>query len=124
MDHIPTPQQPLYGPADIPCLVRHTFSPSSSPAFHDYPESLGWQLKSLTNADFRQNHTEEENRQFLQEWLYFKLMTEIFGAVHIEVDMGDFTRRKGDQLLVDSTNLVRYISEFERQFREKTDHPE
>ena len=69
-------------------------------------------------GDFRQNHTEGECREFLQEWLYFKLMAAVFGSVGTEIDMDDFTRRDGSQLLIDSTNLIRYISEFERQFRD------
>ena len=45
-------------------------------------------------------------------------MAAVFGSVGIEIDMDDFTRRDGSQLLIDSTNLIRYISEFERQFRD------
>ena len=45
-------------------------------------------------------------------------MAAVFRFVGIEIDMDDFTRRDGSQLLIDSTNLIRYISEFERQFRD------
>ena len=45
-------------------------------------------------------------------------MAAVLGSVGIEIDMDDFTRRDGSQLLIDSTNLIRYISEFERQFRD------
>ena len=118
MEHIPTPRSPKYLPPEVLCFVRSDFSCSGSPHFDSYPESRGWQQKLFVAGDFRQNHTEGECREFLQEWLYFKVMAAVFGSAGIEIDMDDFTRRDGSQLLIDSTNLIRYISEFERQFRD------
>ena len=117
MDHIPTPRSPKYLPPEVLCFVRPDFSCSGSPPFDSYPESRGWRQRAFVAGDFRQDHTEEQSREFLQEWLYFKLMAAVFDPVGIEIDMDDFTRRNDGQLLIDSTNLIRYISEFERQFR-------
>ena len=118
MDHIPTPSSPKYPPPEVSCFVRPDFSCSDYAAFESYPESRGWQHKALVAGDFRQGHTEEQSRQFLQEWLYFNIMAAVFGSVGIQLDMDDFTRRKGNELLIDSTRLIQYTSEFERQFRD------
>jgi hypothetical protein len=118
MDHLPTPRSPRYPPPEVLCFVRPDFSCSGSPPFDDYPESRRWKQRAFVDGDFSQDHTEEQSREFLQEWLYFKLMAAVFGSVGVEIDMDDFTRRKDGQLLIDSANLIRYISEFERNFRD------
>ncbi|KAH0559665.1 hypothetical protein GP486_003822 [Trichoglossum hirsutum] len=118
MDHIPTPRAPKYPTPEILCFVRPDFSPVSPPPFDRYPESRGWQQAAFVAGDFRQGHTDEKSREFLQEWLYFKVLAAVFNPVGIDIDMDDFTRRKDGQLLIDTTNLVRYISEFEGRFRD------
>lgn len=117
MDHIPPPRSPRYTPPDIVCFVRADFACPSALSFEDYPESRGWKPSAFIDGDFRQGHTIKESQEFIQEWLYFKLMDAVFGSVGLEIHMDDFTRGKDGQLLVDSTNLVRYISAFEDQFR-------
>jgi hypothetical protein len=118
MDHIPTPRMPRYPPPQVYCFVHPDFDCIADPPFNHFPASRGWRLEAMIAGDFRQNHTEDERRSFFQEWLYFKPLAASFGAVGWEIDMDDFTRRAGGRLLVDSRNLIRYISEFERLFIE------
>ncbi len=40
-------------------------------------------------------------------------MTAVFGLVGIEIDIDDSTRRHSSQLLIDLTNRIRYINDFE-----------
>jgi hypothetical protein len=118
MDHIPTPRAPRYEPPEVLCYARADFLCSGSPSFYSYPESRNWRHQAFVDGDFRQGHTERESREFLQEWLYFKFLAAVFVSVGIEIDMDDFTRLKDGRLLIDSTNLIRYISKFEGHFRE------
>jgi hypothetical protein len=117
MDHLPPPRSPRYTPPDIVCFVRADFACPSALSFEDYPESRGWKHGAFIDGDFRQGHTVKESQEFIQEWLYFEFMEAVFGSAGVEIHMDDFTRRKDGQLLVDSTNLIRYISAFEDQFR-------
>lgn len=118
MDHLPTPRIPKYPPLQIPCLARSGFTCKNQPPFSQYPYADGWDLRGLEDGDFRQNKTIDQSRSFLQEWLYFRLMAAVFDVVGIDVDMDDFCRRVNGDLVIDSTNLIRYLSEFELRFRE------
>ncbi|KAL4807953.1 hypothetical protein BDV18DRAFT_168157 [Aspergillus unguis] len=75
MDHIETAPDSPYTPLVIPCLSPE---PYDHDVFVTYPERVGWDFNRLLDGDF----TEHENAEaFLQDWLYFGVLWEVFGPI-------------------------------------------
>ncbi|KAI0376966.1 hypothetical protein F5Y04DRAFT_194439 [Hypomontagnella monticulosa] len=75
MDHIPLPSDPLYQPVVVPCLDP---TPYEGNDFDAYPSRQGWDKTRLFAGDFSQ-HPADRTAAFLQNWLYFGVLSEVLG---------------------------------------------
>lgn len=114
MDHIPRVTNPVYPPLQVPCLSHGPFEQSTG-AFEDYPTQRGWDVLLLKRGIFTQ-HSVEDTRAFLQDWLFFGLLYEILGD--------DFTKDfflqwdvQYNQAMITTANLVPSLTTRFQQIR-------
>ncbi|KIW95300.1 uncharacterized protein Z519_03884 [Cladophialophora bantiana CBS 173.52] len=95
MDHIPTPEHP-FRPIHVPWLggsqklkVNYEYD---SKGFLDFPSRHGWSTQSLQDANFEGKNA-AQTAAFLQEWLYFGLISSVFQICGISFNRHDFIRR-------------------------------
>ncbi|KAJ5959917.1 uncharacterized protein N7479_007067 [Penicillium vulpinum] len=77
MDHIESVPGSQYAPIQVPCLSPE---PYDGIDFSTYPERVGWDITRLLAGDFSQ-HPAELTGAFLQNWLYFGVLWEVFGPI-------------------------------------------
>ncbi|KAL2830616.1 hypothetical protein BDW59DRAFT_158518 [Aspergillus cavernicola] len=77
MDHVESVPDPQYPPLQVPCLNAEPYDGDS---FSTYPERAGWDITRLLAGDFSQ-HPAEETAAFLQNWLFFGVLWEVFGPI-------------------------------------------
>ena len=86
-DHLPHVENPAYPPVKVPFLGM--FYDGSD--FSTYPKSKGWVTELLLEGYlFRRSKADAES--FLQSWLFFGVLVEVFGIMGIELDQEDFVR--------------------------------
>lgn len=73
MDYLPTFKNAIPYP-QVPYLGLGVLPPSP---FHDYPQASGWDLGGLQMGDIAQGHDDRPTAAFLQDWLYFGLLSEL-----------------------------------------------
>ncbi|KAL2870608.1 uncharacterized protein BJX67DRAFT_377957 [Aspergillus lucknowensis] len=77
MDHVESVPGSLYPPLQVPCLSPEAYDGLD---FSTYPERAGWDIARLLRGDFSQ-HPAEPTAAFLQNWLYFGVLWEVFGPI-------------------------------------------
>ncbi|KGO67578.1 Heterokaryon incompatibility [Penicillium italicum] len=77
MDHIESAPVSQNASIEIPCLSHE---PYDGEDFPKYPERAGWDIDRLLAGDFSQ-HPAEPTGAFLQNWLYFGVLWEVFGPI-------------------------------------------
>jgi hypothetical protein len=81
MDHLPRPPRPTLYPLDVPYLCREFYDCGP---FATYPQRQGWELQvESTTLTFKRNGLsadKDEINAFLQNWLYFGLLSETLGS--------------------------------------------
>ncbi|KAJ5871113.1 uncharacterized protein N7529_003466 [Penicillium soppii] len=77
MDYIESAPGSQNDPIQIPCLSHE---PYDGEDFPKYPERAGWDIDRLLAGDFSQ-HPAEPTGAFLQNWLYFGVLWEVFGPI-------------------------------------------
>ncbi|KAL2840676.1 hypothetical protein BJY01DRAFT_218215 [Aspergillus pseudoustus] len=77
MDHIESVPDSPYPALQIPCLSSEAYDGLD---FLTYPERSGWDIDRLLNGDFSGRPT-EETAAFLQNWLFFGVLWEVFGPI-------------------------------------------
>ena len=88
MDHLPYPDNPVLPPLRIPYLCKDVESYDGQ-GLRDFPVRAGWTTSSIDTSDSGR----------VQSWLYFGLLTEIFGE---SLESNDFieTTIDGQQFVV------------------------
>ncbi|KAL4977586.1 hypothetical protein BDW66DRAFT_165481 [Aspergillus desertorum] len=76
MDHVESPPDSPYSPLEVPCLSKESYEHHD---FLTYPELKGWDLSRLLNGDFKEH---EGAAPFLQDWLFFGVLWEVFGPIN------------------------------------------
>jgi hypothetical protein len=109
MDHLQYPSNGL-PPLEIPFLCEEEYDGFG---LQDYPERKGYKKDEITSGNWPQDRLGEA-ASFLQSWLYFGLMTVVFG---IPVPLNDFTRLNSDGRKVITTKLLpKYLMEWHTRF--------
>jgi hypothetical protein len=108
MDHLPVPKEPIYPILEVVCLCR--IDPESTfGSFADFPSSRGFDKDQILLGEFP-GKTDEEVASFLQEWLFFTLLTEVFGICELSIRCTEFVRRNKDgTTLITTAPLNGYI---------------
>lgn len=87
LDHLPHVEDPAYIPVKVPFLgVLYDGSD-----FSTYPQSKGWDTEQLLSG-WLGERLGADAESFLQSWLFFGALSEVFGTVGIELDQEDFVR--------------------------------
>ncbi|KAL8999379.1 MAG: hypothetical protein Q9169_001805 [Polycauliona sp. 2 TL-2023] len=110
MDHIPLPHNPPYRHIKIPYL--HGVSQDKG-SWYTYPQRHGWQVIQnrdktvlLWNGEERSN---TENAAFIQSWLYFELLREVFGDM---IDFSQFLREADGMVTISTEHLEDIIGKW------------
>ena len=120
MDHIPTPTPLNHHAIEIPYLHSSKFSYEYDYE-HDYgrwrnfPQRYGWDIAAFYEKDFSYNGTKDNERaaSFLQTWLYFGLMVEVFGR---PIPTSDFLRLNNRNEPIITTKLLPdYVDDWHRR---------
>lgn len=82
MDHLELPRNPIHGPVQVKFFCTEAYE---AECFASYFQEKGWTWEDLIGLDI--DRTEDERNCLVQTWLYFGLMSEIFGQ---KVDMTSF----------------------------------
>ncbi|RDW78977.1 uncharacterized protein DSM5745_05829 [Aspergillus mulundensis] len=76
MDHVESPPDSPYPLLEVPCLSDEPYEHHD---FSTYPEHKGWDINRLFDGDFTEH---EEAAPFLQNWLFFGVLWEVFGPIN------------------------------------------
>ena len=105
MDHLPQALQPEFPYPQVPYLEGFVYDDGG---FTGFPARMGFDKKRYLAGNFTE-HPPTITAAFLQSWLYFGMMSEVFGT-HVELD--DFVV-KGDQshnsFITTKNSLLPYI---------------
>lgn len=105
MEHLP--HGAVFGSIDVPCLFNTPYDGSEFPG---YPRRTGWNLPKLIEGDL-DGRTVDEARGFLQSWMYFGLLSLVFGPAVSHFDAEDFVRHdEHGHPLITSSRLSNYVS--------------
>ena len=105
-DHLPHVENPAYPPVKVPFLG--IFYDGGN--FSSYPESKGW-ITELLIWGYLSGRPRGDAESFLQSWLFFGVLCEVFGIMGIELDQGDFVRSDAQGKLWITTRALRdYIT--------------
>ncbi|KAL3459280.1 hypothetical protein BJX64DRAFT_265141 [Aspergillus heterothallicus] len=77
MDHVESVPDSPYPPVQITCLSPE---PYDGLDFLTYPQRTGWDIDRLLSGDFSE-HPAKETAAFLQNWLFFGVLWEVFGPI-------------------------------------------
>lgn len=89
MDHLPCSENHLWQHVRVPYLCQEEYD---GLAFSDYPVRKGWQDAHSRALDLSRRSRDDQSA-FLQTWLFFGMLTEVFG---VPVSTQDFV--KDDQV--------------------------
>lgn len=118
MDHLPPILEPIEDYPRLPYLGHIcTFDGGQ---FATFPERKGWKLGGidafaggLSRADgVEPSHLETSS--FVQAWLYFGLLTEVFRIINIPLRTEDFIKASGQGSTVTTLQLCRYVLAWEK----------
>jgi hypothetical protein len=114
MDHLPTPLNPcLDSQVEVPYFCRKDFQPNQGSVF-SYPASRGYDQENYLSTLEITPETHQGFEGFLQEWLYFVFLYQVFHAVGVEIDHQDFVRIRSDGRRVLATSkLPEYIQQWD-----------
>jgi hypothetical protein len=95
MDHLPSISLPAFSAPRVPCLCDvEDFSDGN---FEDFPYQHGWDFNELewpVRSDGSRT-SRIEIAEFLQAWLFFRLLHGVFKTVDVEIRLTDFVRDEG-----------------------------
>ncbi|KAL8887015.1 MAG: hypothetical protein Q9215_005351 [Flavoplaca cf. flavocitrina] len=114
MDHIPRVTNPVHPPLQVPCLSYGPYQPSTE-TFEDYPTQRGWDIHLLKRGVFDQ-HSVEDTRAFLQDWLFFGLLHEVLGDDFIRESFLQWNPQR-KRTMITTANLVPHLTTRFQQIR-------
>ncbi|KAL8923625.1 MAG: hypothetical protein Q9172_003049 [Xanthocarpia lactea] len=103
MDHLPRVANPFFPPLQVPCLAHGEYQRCSG-TFQDYPKQRGWDIYLLLQGIFSQ-HSVEATGAFLQDWLFFGLLQQVFGNRFTKETFLDWDAQS-NQTVITTANLV------------------
>jgi hypothetical protein len=116
MEHLPPVTNPLVTQAQIPYLGR--ICRYDGGGFEDFPHRQGWKVSgsdtyhdSLVRANGREPTVREETA-FLQAWLFFGLLVEVFKCVGIAANQDDFISHSKTPDAVSTVKLPIYLEKW------------
>lgn len=114
MDHAYVSSTPVFVPPRIPYLCE---VPYDGLDFTGYPQRRGWDKERLSRGDFTQ-HPRERTAAFLQEWLYFGVLTEVLGTRFF--DLSSFLAKDADsgETILNSKELPHSVVQWEKSLYE------
>lgn len=97
MDHLPLPRNPIHPPVQVPCTATEDYDAGP---FETYPDRQGWKDRTIKEWHIIFEERQHDLSAFLQTWLYFGLMSTLFGE---PIALLEFTRERnvsrGDRII-------------------------
>lgn len=126
MDHLPVPSDPIRPALEVPyiCNAAYTYDNLD---FSSYPQRAGVDIEEWRRGDCK-GKSLDEIAPFLQAWLFFGMLVEIFGIADIKVDIADFIAQRNGKTFVSTARLHKYMwywvaSEARPGWHMTSDHP-
>ncbi|KIW65390.1 hypothetical protein PV04_07653 [Phialophora macrospora] len=111
MDHLPAPDHPCYT-VTVPYLCKEVYD---GLGFERYPRRAGWDALKLLDADLG-THSVDELGAFIQTWLYFGVLGDVFGIVGLDFDQTSFVAQlPSGESVVTSIPLLGHISNWQKK---------
>jgi len=99
MDHLPIPSQSCRPALKIPYLCNPQFTYDDLD-FSTYPQRIGVHIDTLTLSS--------THAPFLQAWLFFGTLSEIFKIADVPLKVSDFIIEENGEWYITTTQLYRY----------------
>lgn len=112
MEHLSTPNNPCEdSQIEVPYFCRHQYDLHET--LFTYPATQGYDRDNfISNLELTPD-TIRDFEAFLQEWLYFTFLHEIFRIVGVEINHRDFIRvKQNGRKVVTTANLLAYIEKW------------
>ncbi|KAI9742116.1 MAG: hypothetical protein M1834_000506 [Cirrosporium novae-zelandiae] len=112
MDHLPLPSRRLGHPFRVRCLC--SLDAYTGLDFQTFPQQNGWRLEPLPygNKLTRIDNTDpppKEISAFLQAWLFFGVLVEVFSEVGLDFNTEDFILRQKTEAILTTEALPSYL---------------
>lgn len=117
MDHLPTLQDPFLPPLEIAYLGDRNVPQYDNLSFTDFPTRASWNKQQLL-AGSNLNHPPETVAAFIQQWLYFGVLSAYLGHTFpMQTLLEHFTILSDDQnrRLVTNARLEQVLTEWRSQ---------
>jgi hypothetical protein len=111
MDHLPSPDHPCYA-VPVPYLCKEIYD---GLGFEKYPRRAGWDVLKLLDADLG-THSVDELGGFIQTWLYFGILADVFAIIGLDFDQTSFVAQlPSGESVVSSIPLLDHISKWQKK---------
>jgi hypothetical protein len=121
MDHLPSVDNPYLPPVEAEYLLdRYPSNPPYQPGFWEFPRRCNWDADEFKKGNFEQARVESSSGAaacFLQQWLFFGLLSAFLGDSHDMAQLEqDFTRLRSDAdkttRLITTAKLPQYLDQW------------
>jgi hypothetical protein len=107
MDHLELPRNPKHPPIYIPLVARENYDGGN---LESYPQRMGWSDADVTGSDGCAK-SKDERASFIQTWLFFGLLSKIFGNDFKQDDW--ITHTDVDHPVIKTRNIEDHLKELE-----------
>ncbi|KAL9118922.1 MAG: hypothetical protein Q9187_004523 [Circinaria calcarea] len=117
MDHLPKIEASAFPPLEVPCLCET--NDYDRGGFLDFPQRNGWKidkLRGLVRSD-EEHKSPEKITAFVQAWLFFGMLHEVFRISEVEIEFKDFVRDSGNHRIVTTSRLRQYLNNWANRER-------
>ncbi|EXJ81109.1 hypothetical protein A1O3_07397 [Capronia epimyces CBS 606.96] len=122
MDHLPNIENPAYPLDQVPFLATDPADEYGGPSFDDFPTSKGlvlgkqlgedhddWALYYATSSHDCTLKTPAQAACFIQSWLFFGPLLEVFSVLGFDVQVADFVGQRDEVQLCTTAGLCKLI---------------
>jgi hypothetical protein len=111
MDHLELPRNSKHPPIYIPLVARENYDGGN---LESYPQRVGWSDADVTGSNGC-TKSKDERASFIQTWLFFGLLSKIFGG---DFKQDDWITHTGvDHPVIKTRNIEDHLKELELNFK-------
>lgn len=105
----------------VPYTDHHIYKYTQQDSFYEYPERLGLDLERMVEVDDLSHLDPPSIEAFLQSWLYFGLLQDLFKLIEVDVNCDDlYIIPNLKKMLITTEKLAKYVTQWKRNEREKS----
>lgn len=120
MDHLPDIQQRTFDAVKIPCLCNTT--DYDGLGVKGFPERKNWIVDSIRGPIHlaERESSPSSPAAFLQSWLFFGMLHDVFRAVEIDLNARDFVLEQDGEPIITTKPLKNYIDQWAKVDEERS----